>query len=116
LREDAGFALNQALQEAGALFQVFDDKTQDVLVPYGEGTEVIADLCSERANRDASFLQCCLERAKPYTISLFDNQVKQLKNDLHAVCGGKVLVLQPQCYDEHTGLLLEGTQGNAKWG
>jgi CRISPR-associated endonuclease/helicase Cas3 len=116
LREDAGFALNQAFQEAGALFQVFDDKTQDVLVPYGEGAEVIADLCSERANRDASFLQSCLERAKPYTISLFDNQVQYLKDDQHAVRGDKVLMLQPQFYDEHTGLLLEGTQGNANWG
>jgi CRISPR-associated endonuclease/helicase Cas3 len=116
LREDTGFALNQAFQEAGALFQVFDDKTQDVLVPYGEGAEVIADLCSERANRDASFLQSCLERAKPYTISLFDNQVQYLKDDQHAVCGDKVLMLQPQFYDEHTGLLLEGTQGNANWG
>jgi CRISPR-associated endonuclease/helicase Cas3 len=112
LRDDAGFALNQAFREAGKLFQVFDDSTQDVLVPHRDGRQVIADLCSEQASRDAGFLQDCLERAKPYAVSLFSYQRDRLKDQggLYAVCGGKVLVLQSKFYDEHTGLRLEAGQ------
>jgi CRISPR-associated endonuclease/helicase Cas3 len=110
LEEDTDFAMNQAFKTAGALFQVFDDDTEDALVPYGEGAQIIADLCSERAKYDPSYLQNCLERAKPYTISLFKEQVKQLKNGLTTICADKVLVVQPQYYDAATGLLTEAAQ------
>jgi CRISPR-associated endonuclease/helicase Cas3 len=112
LDDDSGFALNQAFKTAGSLFQVFDDNTEDVLVPYGDGERVIADLCSDRAGHDPTYLQSCLNRAKPYTVSLFSYQKERLKDQggLYTVCGDKVLVLQPQFYDEHTGFLQEPGQ------
>jgi CRISPR-associated endonuclease/helicase Cas3 len=101
------YELNQAFKEAGALFQVFDDKSEDVIVPYGDGAACIADLCSERAKRDPVYLQSCLERAKPYTVSIFEYQKKQLikQKGLYAVCDDKILILQPQYYDDDVGLV-----------
>jgi CRISPR-associated endonuclease/helicase Cas3 len=114
LEDDSGFAMNQAFKTAGTLFQVFDDDTVDAVVPYGEGTQVIADLCSERAKRDLAYLQSCLDRAKPYTVSLFSYQKERLKEQggLYTVWDDKVLVVQPQYYDEAIGLLTEAAQTN----
>jgi hypothetical protein len=55
-------------------------------------------------------LHSCLNRAKPYTVSLFSDQVRRWKGGLYTVCDGKVLVVQPQYYDEATGLLTEAVQ------
>jgi CRISPR-associated endonuclease/helicase Cas3 len=114
LEDDSGFAMNQAFKTAGAVFQVFDDDTVDALVPYGEGAQCIADLCSDRAKHDPAYLQSCLDRAKPYTVSLFNYQKERLKNrgGLYTVCDNKVLVVQPQYYDEAIGLLTEAAQTN----
>lgn len=106
--EPGEFALNQAFKEAGTRFQVFDDETQDVLVPYGDGAEMIAELCGERAQWDAQYLQNCLDRVKPYTVSLFQYQIAWLekKGGIMPVCGGNMLALMPEFYGE-TGVLTE---------
>jgi CRISPR-associated endonuclease/helicase Cas3 len=111
---NTGYELNQAFKEAGALFQVFDDKSEDVIVPYGEGAECIADLCSERAKYDSEYLHSCLERAKPYTVSIFAYQKQQLikQKGLRAICDDKILVLQPQYYDAAVGLVTDGVQND----
>jgi CRISPR-associated endonuclease/helicase Cas3 len=103
------FALNQAFKTAGMLFHVFDDETEDVIVPYGEGAKCIADLCSEQAKYKPDYLKECLERAKPYTISLFRYQKEELvrQNGLYTICDGKVLALQPQWYHNIIGLSMQ---------
>lgn len=114
LEEETGFCFNQAFKQAGALFHVFDQETEDVLVPYGAGTQCIADLCSDRAGHDPVYLRGCLDRAKSYTVSLFQYQKEQLERQsgLYSICGGSVLVLQPQFYNENTGVLPEAIQTN----
>jgi CRISPR-associated endonuclease/helicase Cas3 len=111
---ETGFALNQAFKQAGGQFQVFDDESEDVIVPYGEGAECIADLCSEAALHDAQFLQRCLERAKPYTVSVFGYQKKQLlaQGGLYTGCRDKVLILQAKYYDAAMGLVTDGAQND----
>jgi CRISPR-associated endonuclease/helicase Cas3 len=112
--ENTDYELNQAFKEAGALFQVFDDASEDVIVPYGEGAKCIADLCSERAKYDSAYLRSCLERAKPYTVSVFAYQKKRLieQKGLRAICDDKILVLQPQYYDDAVGLVTDGVQND----
>lgn len=114
LESENGFSINQAFKQAGALFHVFDDETEDVLVPYGEGVQCIADLCSEQAKKDPAYLRSCLDRAKVYTVSLFHYQKEQLERQggLYSVCDGSVLILRPQWYDENTGILPETAQTN----
>lgn len=96
----------QAFRTAGELFQVFDDRTTDVLVPYGIGTEVITALGSARAEWDLPYCKKLLEQAKPYTIALFEYQVNALKvqNGLYALCGGTVLALRTEFYQNQTGV------------
>jgi CRISPR-associated endonuclease/helicase Cas3 len=110
---ETGYELNQAFQEAGALFQVYDDESQDVIVPYGDGAQCIADLCSERARYEPAYLRSCLERAKPYTVSVFNYEKEKLMpNGLHTVCDDKILVLDPKYYDEAVGLVTDGAKND----
>lgn len=113
-KDDNGFALNQAFRQAGALFQVFDEETTDVIVPYGTGVQHIAELCSERARDDPVYLKRCLDQVRPYTVSLFQYQKAQLaqQGGLYTACEGNVLLLRPQWYDEHTGVLPEAAQNS----
>ncbi|MCI6255808.1 MAG: CRISPR-associated helicase Cas3' [Clostridiales bacterium] len=107
------YFLNQAFQLAGKLFQVYDEDSIDVIVPYGEGRTVIADLGSDRAGRDLAYRKSCLDRAKPYTVSLYQYQRQQLERDhgLLPIRDGddSVRVLAEWFYDEKTGLSLSGT-------
>lgn len=98
------FMLTQAFKTAGSLFRVFDDETQDVVVPYGEGAALILEL-SGRQHPDPGFLWDWLQRAKPYTVSVYDHQIHALSDAL-TDCGG-VMVLAEGYYDEQTGLGLK---------
>lgn len=108
------YILGQAFLEAGKRFQVFDENTTDVLVPYKEGREILANLCSERALCDIAYAEEQLERAKQYSISIFEYQKKWLLENklLHQV--GKVYLLSEGAYDEQAlGLIMEGGSGEA---
>lgn len=107
------YFLNQAFQLAGRLFQVYDEDSLDVIVPYGEGRAIIADLESDRARRDLAYRQNCLDRAKPYTVSLYQYQRQQLeqshglfpvRDDDDSIWG-----LAEGFYDEETGFSPSGT-------
>lgn len=106
------YCLNQAFQTAGRQFQVFDSDTVDVVVPFDEGAGLIAELGSERATIDAAYLKELLQKVKPYTVSLFRYQEQLLEKQgaLCAMCGGSILSLQPDFYDEQVGLVLEPNQ------
>lgn len=107
------YYLNQAFRMAGMLFQVYDEDSTDVIVPYGEGRTVIAELGSERAGRDFEYRRQCLERAKPYAVSLYQYQVRKLEQEhgLRPIRNGddSILVLAEGFYDEKTGFSLNGT-------
>lgn len=108
------YYLNQAFRLAGRLFQVYDEDSIDVIVPYGEGQTVIADLGSDRARRDLVYRQQCLERAKPYTVSLYQYQVRKLvqEHGLYPIRDGddSVWALTEEFYDEEIGFSLNGTK------
>lgn len=75
------YCLRQSLAESGDRFQVFPQDTVDVVAPYREGADIIADLCSERAKYDMSFLAEAVKRAKPYMVSLFQNQKDKMAKE-----------------------------------
>ena len=107
------YYLNQAFRMAGVLFQVYDEDSVDVIVPYGEGRAVIADLGSDRAKWDLVYRQQCLERAKPYTVSLYQYQVRKLEQEhgLRPIRDGdnSIRVLAEGFYDEEVGFSLNKT-------
>lgn len=102
------FMLRQAFDTAGKAFQVFDDETQGVIVPYGEGSKIIEALFSPHAQWDIAFVKELLEKAKPYTVSLYDYQIKKLaaSGALCSACNGSVFTLDSSAYDEELGVIV----------
>ena len=99
-RED--WLLLQAFREAGQKFRVFDNDSTDVIVPYGEGKAIVEALRSGRAMRDVEYRAELVEKAKPYTVALYDYQIKELRPEM--VCGC-VYVLDACNYDEQLGVV-----------
>ena len=107
------YLLQQAFRIAGTKFEVFDGETTDVIVPYEAGRQIILELGQIDPQRDLAKLYALLERAKPYTVSLYSWQRSKLEKEAHALipkCGGSILVLQEGYYDENTGLVPEAGQ------
>ena len=104
------YTFTQAFRTAGENFKVFEDNTTDVLVPYGKGSEIIADLCSERANYDFEFCKTKLEEAKRFTISLYEYEIRGLgeKGGIQEKWDGNILVLTPDFYSPEIGVSKEG--------
>lgn len=103
------YFLNQSFQTAGKLFKVFDENTTDVIVPYNqEAEELIADLFSEKSAFDYPFLKECMEKAKPYTVQIFEYQKRKLEEYgmLVPVLEQHCMVLNKQCYNQKTGLVI----------
>lgn len=100
------YALRQAFRTAGENFTVFDEKTVDVIVPYGEGKRIIEDICSQRALSDMIERQKLLREATSYTVSLYNFQYEKLKAQgaLFPVCDGYAIALREEYYDTTIGM------------
>lgn len=105
--QERPYYFNQAFRLAGSLFQVFEENTTDVVVPYEKGKTLISDLCNEKAQRDPAYLCSLLEDAKPYTVSLYQYQIDRL-NEEHSLIPlqGGALGLSGH-YHAETGFSLE---------
>lgn len=103
--------IQQAFKTAGEEFEVFDQQTTDVIVPYQDAVGIIEDLYSAKAKYDMGYLKNRLEAAKPYTVSLFDYQVEKLKNcmALHLSEEQPFITLLGEYYNEETGIQEEGS-------
>ena len=103
------FFLRQAFKTAGQYFSVFDEDTTDILVPYGDGRRLVAELCSERCQYDVSCRAAVLKELHAYSVSIYQHQKKQLEQAqaLVPVCGGCALVLAEGFYDAEAGLKAE---------
>jgi CRISPR-associated endonuclease/helicase Cas3 len=104
------YFFNQAFKTAGKLFEVFDEKTTEVIVPYNaKAKETIADLFSQKAVCNYGFLKACIEKAKPYTVQIFEYQNRKLREYgmLSQDDQGRFTVLNEQCYNVETGLVIE---------
>lgn len=104
--DEMQFFINQAFSQAGKYFEVFDSKTIDVIVPWGLGKEIINELLSARAQHDIGYLKELLNKAKPYTVSLYSYQKKKLEeqNALLPLAGENVIGLCESFYNSLTGL------------
>lgn len=87
-------------------FQVIDQATTDVLVPYTkQGAELIAHL-----NGDISWEQArqWLKESQQYSIGLYAHEIQSLErtDSLMTLLDGQVLALHDSAYDEQFGLNL----------
>ena len=67
--------LNQAFKTAGENYQLIKNETLDVIVPYGEGKDYIADL---DATEEISDIFSTLHQAQRYMVSLYGYKIKEL--------------------------------------
>ena len=98
------YTLAQAFQTAGSLFHVFDENTVDVVVPYGEGKELISELVAQ-ASISVPWLKDWSQRARPYTIALYEYQKHLFDHVLYSV--NDIWILLPEAYDPQIGLSLK---------
>lgn len=99
--------LHQPFKTASTRFEVFDQETYDVFVPYGEGAEILKEL--RETERQAYFLppvKELLQRVKGYTVSIFRWQKDKLWEEglLTGLFEGRMLVLNMEAYDLRYGL------------
>ena len=69
--------LHQSFRTAGRHFYVIPDKTAPVLVPWGDGAEIIAALNGEHDMREEIQL---LRRAQVYSVNIYENMFKRLRD------------------------------------
>ena len=101
--------LMQSFKSAGRVFQAIDAPTQAVIVPYGEGAELIAKLCGEW---DPKEMHRTLQKAQRYSVNVFPNVWGKLQkeNALHeTIEGSGIYYLNERYYNDEFGLCLDET-------
>lgn len=102
--------LNGSYKTAAEHFQVIDQKTTSVLVPYGGGKELIAQLNSGAWLEDVSKF---LKQAQQYTVNLYSHELKQLResNAIVEHLDGMIYEVKENWYSDNYGVDLKGEGG-----
>lgn len=102
------YYLRQAFRLAGDLFQVFDENTVELVVPYGKGRmlqQAILAASQMYGQKDWKSIHEWIQQAKGYSISVYGYQFEKLQK-LGAVTSlfdGEVFLLSDGFYDNHFG-------------
>lgn len=99
--------LTGSYKTAAEHFRVIDQKATSILVPYGAGKEIIAQLNSDDWTEDLSKL---LKQAQQYTINVYASGLRQLIRDDALVIhlDGAIYELKENWYSQEYGLDLHG--------
>lgn len=102
--------LNGSYKTAAEYFQVIDQRTTSVIVPYGKGKDLIVQLNSAEYVEDLSKL---LKEAQQYTVNLYSNELNDLIKDNAIVMhlDGMIYELKEGWYSEEYGVDLKGEGG-----
>ena len=101
--------LMQSFKSAGRAFQAIDAPTHAVIVPYGEGTELIAKLCGEW---DPKEMHRTLQKAQRYSVNVFPNVWDKLQKEnalYETIEGSGIYYLNERYYNDEFGLSLDET-------
>ncbi len=97
--------LRQAFKTAAQHFKVIDAPTESVIVPWGEGQELITELCG-LDSRDTKGLRRYLKQAQKYSVNVFPNDWQKLTQQqaVNPIGETGVYYLQKQYYSDEFGL------------
>ena len=101
--------LMQSFKSAGCAFQAIDAPTRAVIVPYGEGVELIAKLCGEWNPKE---MYRTLQKAQRYSVNVFPKVWEQLQdeNAIYETIKGSGIYYLDEChYNNEVGLSLDKT-------
>ena len=93
----------QSFKTASKAFRVIDNMTQGVVVPFGEGEEIIKDLCEAK---DLEKQYGLIKKAQRYSVNMFPYQFRELAkiNVIYEVQeGAGIYYLDKQYYDKMFG-------------
>jgi CRISPR-associated endonuclease/helicase Cas3 len=109
-KKDVPLFILNSYRTAAEHFRVINDLTTSVLVPYGEGSEIITELNSSHSIEDLSKL---LRKAQQYTVNLFSNEKQILieNSGLVSLLDGKILALKEGAYSDEYGVDLQNESG-----
>lgn len=93
----------QSFATAGKLFKVIDSQTQGVIVPYGNGKKIIADLC---ASEDITREKALMKQAQRYSVNCYEQTFRNLAQAgaLHNIGESGVYCLCEQHYSKDFGV------------
>jgi len=100
------FQLLHMFRTAADNFKVIEDKTKTVLVPYGEGEQIIADLLG---GKTLSEKYRCLNKLQQYAVNIFEYQYRALDEKgafVKSPIDG-ILILKDGFYHENLGIVEE---------
>ena len=101
--------LMQSFKSAGRAFQAIDAPTRALIVPYGEGTELIAKLCGEWNPQE---MHRTLQKAQRYSVNVFPNVWDKLQKEnalYETIEGSGIYYLNERYYNDEFGLSLDET-------
>ena len=101
--------LMQSFKSAGQAFQAIDAPTRAVIVPYGEGRDLIASLCGEW-NPKAMYRT--LAKAQRYSVNVFPNVWQKLEREqaiYEVQAGSGIYYLKDGHYTDEYGLSVDET-------
>ncbi|NQT57373.1 MAG: CRISPR-associated helicase Cas3' [Bacteroidetes bacterium] len=104
--------LPQSFATTGKLFKAIDSYTQGVIVPYGEGKEIITELC---ASQDISKEFKLIKRAQRFSVNCYDYTIKSLDagGALYNIQDSGIFYLDDEHYSSSFGLSLEPVETNS---
>lgn len=107
--EDLDLTLYQAFKTAGKSFEVIEQNTIGVLVPYGEGEEIISKLNGEFYGKEITVL---LRKGQRFTVNFYRDKIEKLTKAgaLALLKNGKVLALKSGFYDSNLGVVIDGKE------
>ena len=107
--KDAHWELAQAFKTAGRLFEVIDQNTEAVLVPYDKNAkDIIASLNNDPTPAEISRL---IAKAQKYTVSIYAGNKKALiENGAIYVSNNGINILDKRFYNSEFGITTEGSQ------
>ncbi|OSI21619.1 CRISPR-associated helicase/endonuclease Cas3 [Neisseria dumasiana] len=101
--------LMQSFKSAGQAFQVIDAPTRAVIVPHGEGRDLIAKLCGEWNPQEKYEL---LAQAQRYSVNVFPNVWRKLEEQQavqEVIAGTGIYYLNERYYNDEYGLSADET-------
>lgn len=108
IQQELGLLLRSSFKTAADRFQVIDANTEAILVPYGEGEDLIADLTSGEQVEYKSFLK----KVQHYSVNVFPHEMRALQEEKLVVAADfgvfKIWMAKEGTYDENYGLSIKG--------
>lgn len=109
--------MRQAFRTAGQEFKVFDSNSRTLIVPYNdEASKIINEMYVADNNGCWKKLRVLLDKAKRYTVQVFEYQYKQLQTmgAIIEIGEGAIAVLQQGYYDSELGIINPQDADNSK--